>query len=91
MEEIIFGSLRYFNRLLIQVIVQTVINHSQGTRSKYKHLDCSCYVMYLHIIYMYYISRIVIFVKGELLMKMNGTFYFFVSPLTCNLIFKLQI
>ena len=40
MEEIIFESLRYFNRLLIQVIVQTVINHSQGTRSKYKHLDC---------------------------------------------------
>ena len=91
MEEIIFGSLRYLNRLLIRVIVQTVINHSQGTRSKYKHLDCSCYVMYLHIIYMYYISRIVIFVKGELLMKMNGTFYFFVSLLTCNLIFKFQI
>ena len=91
MEGIICRSLWYFNRLLLQVIVQTVINHSQGRRSKYKHLDCSCYVMYLHIIYMYYISRIVIFVKGELLMKMNGTFYFFVSPLTCNLIFKLQI
>ena len=91
MEGIIFESLRYFNRLLIRVTVQTVINHSQGTRSKYKHLDCSCYVMYLHIIYMYYISRIVIFVKSELLMKTNGTFYFFVSPLTCNLIFKLQI
>ena len=71
MEAIICRSLWYFNRLLLQVIVQTVINHSQGRRSKYKHLDCFCYVMYLHIIYMYYISRIVIFVKGELLMKTN--------------------
>ena len=81
----------YFNRLLIQVMVQTVINHSQGRKSKYQHLDCSFYVMYLYIIYyMYYLSKIIIFVEGELLMKMNGTFSFFVSPLTCNLSFKLQ-
>ena len=93
MEGLIFGILPYFNRLVIQVIVQTVINHSQGRKSKYKHLDCSWYVMhmYLYIIYMYYLSKIIIFVKGELLMKVNRTFYFFVSPLTCNLIFKLQI
>ena len=60
MEGIICRSLWYFNRLLLQVIVQTVINHSQGRRSKYKHLDnlfLLCNVSSYHIYVLYIKNR----------------------------------